>query len=243
MKDTFYFSHDYNTRSDNKIKRLMAKYGILGYGIFWAIIEDLYNNANALPLDCDCIAYDLRVQSDVIKSIIYDFDLFTINCENFSSESVNRRLLDRDNKSVKARKSANIGWEKRKSDANAKRTQSDSNAIKESKVKESNKKKVIKEKITPEEFYKNQIELSGNDENYKTYIKALWGKNEANIKLNGILSLEDQLTYDQFLKLLEKAKLKKESITALSLTFENGNYYKGKKSLYLSINDWLNKRT
>ena len=59
-KETFYFSHDYNARNDIKIKRLIVAHGYEGYGIFWALIEDLYQNANALPLDFDCIAYDLR---------------------------------------------------------------------------------------------------------------------------------------------------------------------------------------
>ena len=44
MKDTFYFPHDYNSRTDEKIKLLIRKHGIEGYGIFWAIVEDLYNN-------------------------------------------------------------------------------------------------------------------------------------------------------------------------------------------------------
>ena len=42
-KETFYFSHDYNARNDIKIKKLILKHGFCGYGIFWAIIEDLYN--------------------------------------------------------------------------------------------------------------------------------------------------------------------------------------------------------
>ena len=50
-KETFYFSHDYNSRNDVKIKKLLSKHGLLGYGIFWAIIEELYNNTNVLPLD------------------------------------------------------------------------------------------------------------------------------------------------------------------------------------------------
>jgi len=43
-KDTYYFSHDYNCRNDEKIKRLLRKHGMCGYGIFWSIVEDLYNN-------------------------------------------------------------------------------------------------------------------------------------------------------------------------------------------------------
>lgn len=136
-KETFYFSHDYNTRADSKIKRLLVKHGYEGYGLFWAIIEDLYNNANALPLDYESIAYDLRTDYEKVKSIINDFDLFTVTDEKFSSESVGRRLEERNQKSVKAREIANKRWGKPETDAKALRDGCVGNAIKESKVKES----------------------------------------------------------------------------------------------------------
>ena len=85
-KDTFYFSHDYNSRNDEKIKFLIRKHGITGYGLFWAIIEDLYNNANALRTDYDCIAHDLKVDCELVKSVIEDFNLFEINGDIFSSK-------------------------------------------------------------------------------------------------------------------------------------------------------------
>lgn len=132
-KDTFYFSHDYNVRNDAKIKKLLSKHGLLGYGIFWAIIEDLYNNANALPTDYDTIAYDLRVDKKVVESVVNDFDLFVFNEGLFGSLAVQNRIEIRDLKSVKARESANKRWNK---DANALPTQCAPNAIKESKVKE-----------------------------------------------------------------------------------------------------------
>ena len=133
-KETFYFSHDYNSRNDMKIKKLIVKHGYQGYGIFWALIEDLYQNANALPLDYDCIAYDLRSDSDIIESIINDFDLFKIDGDTFGSLSVQRRLDKRNERSRKARKSAMKRWG---SNAKALPKKCEGNAIKESKVKES----------------------------------------------------------------------------------------------------------
>ena len=133
-KETFYFSHDYNARNDIKIKRLIVKHGYEGYGLYWAIIEDLYQNANAIPLDYDCIAYDLRANSDMIKSIINDFDLFQVEEDKFGSLSVQRRLDKRNEKSLKARQSAMKRWG---GNANALRQKCEGNAIKESKVKES----------------------------------------------------------------------------------------------------------
>ena len=133
MSDTFYFSHDYNTRSDEKIKKLIYEHGFEGYGLYWAIIEELYQNANAMRLECERIAYELRTDKERIASIINDFDLFVVDGEFFHSTSIEKRLKMRIEKSRKASESAKVRW----SNANAMRTHSERNAIKESKVKES----------------------------------------------------------------------------------------------------------
>jgi len=142
-KETFYFSHDYNARSDEKIKSLLRKHGILGYGIFWAIVEDLYNNANALRTHYDGIAFDLRVDENMVKSIVNDFDLFIIDGDFFGSSAVETRINERISKSVKARQSANKRWSNLRIDANA--CVFDANAMLEKKRKEINK--VNKSKI------------------------------------------------------------------------------------------------
>ena len=157
MKETFYFSHDYNARSDEKIKRLLVKHGFLGYGVYWAIVEDLYQNANAMRTDYECIAYELRVNEDCIKSIINDFDLFEIEGDVFGSLSVQRRLDERDKKSKKARESALYRWNKNKENANAMRTQCDSNAIKESKGKESKGKESKRKESKRKESIKKDV--------------------------------------------------------------------------------------
>ena len=151
-KDTFYFSHDYNARNDEKIKRLIRKHGMVGYGIFWSIVEDLYNNANALRTDYDGIAYDLRSDSDIVASVVNDFDLFIFNGDFFGSNSVQERLDQRNSKSESARKSASYRWE----NANAMQTQSEGNAKKERKGKEI-KGKEIKIK------YRDNISLTEKD--------------------------------------------------------------------------------
>lgn len=145
-----YFSHDYHTRQDEKIKRLIVKHGMAGYGIFWGIVESLYANANAIPTQYDCIAYELHVDENIVKSIITDFGLFEVNENIFYSDSVARRLNERLEKSNKAKKSADERWEKyrlkleeenanalqtqSKRKAKAVRPQSDGNAIKENNI-------------------------------------------------------------------------------------------------------------
>lgn len=152
MKETFYFSHDYNARSDTKIKRLIMKFGMEGYGVFWAIIEDLYQNDNSLPLDCDTIAFELRVNIELVKWLIFDSGLFVIESDSFKNLSVERRLNARKEKQLKARQSAIKRWhsaspqvpsdysnldltDKSHSNANALQSHSTTNALKESKGK------------------------------------------------------------------------------------------------------------
>lgn len=143
-KETYYFSHDYTARSDEKIKNLIYDFGYQGYGIYWALIEELYQNANALQTNYKRIAFDMRVEEKIIESIVQNYGLFIVENEYFGSLSVQRRLDMRNEKSNKARESAQKRWTK---DANALQTQSESNAIKESKVKESKRKVFIKPNI------------------------------------------------------------------------------------------------
>ena len=44
---SFYFSHDYNARNDEKILELRAEFGPEGYGIFWMIVETMAENENS----------------------------------------------------------------------------------------------------------------------------------------------------------------------------------------------------
>ena len=172
--ESFYFSHNYNTRSDSKIKKLLHKHGLLGYGLYWAIIEDLYNNANALQLHYESIAYELRTDEDKVKSIIHDFDLFVIDGSYFSSNGVKRRLEQRNDKSVKASNSAKKRWNKSERNANALRTQSDGNAIKEKKGKEIKIKETIITNSFSEDFLKDWNEwLDYKKTNHKFTYKTI----------------------------------------------------------------------
>jgi len=153
--ESFYFQHNYNTRSDSKIKKLLHKHGLLGYGLYWAIVEDLYNNANALQLHYESIAYELHTKETIVKSIINDFDLFVIEGGYFSSNGVKARLQERQDKSAKASNSAKKRWSKPEINANAMRTHSEGNAIKEKKEKEIKIKEIINTNNFSEDFLKD----------------------------------------------------------------------------------------
>jgi hypothetical protein len=109
-----YFSHDYNPRTDTKIRALIRKHGMRGYGLYWAIIEDLYSNGNSLEMDCDALAWDYREDCETVMSVVRDFDLFVINGDTFCSKSASRRLEEREKRSAKNRANVKRRWENQK---------------------------------------------------------------------------------------------------------------------------------
>jgi len=131
QKNRFYFSHDYNSRNDPKLQELLMDLGYEGLGIFWCLVEMLYAQDGYLLLDkCERYAFALRTESEKIKKVIEI--AFKNDEKQFWSDTVLERLEIRKIKSNKAKESAITRW----NNANAMRTQSDGNAIKERKGKE-----------------------------------------------------------------------------------------------------------
>lgn len=136
-----YFPHDSNARADIKLARLLSRHGLLGYGLFWAIVEDLYKEQKPLELDFEFLSWYYREDRELVRSVIMDFDLFETTSDTFFSKGVNERLEKIREKSDKAKASSRARWSK---DADGMRTHNGRNAIKEKKSKV--KGKEIKEK-------------------------------------------------------------------------------------------------
>lgn len=98
MKDAYYFSHDSNASQDDKILELRAAHGWQGYGIYWAIIERLRDSDQyQYPLKrINGLATWLVVPIDILKSILFDFDLFQNDGEYFWTNSLKNRMEIRD---------------------------------------------------------------------------------------------------------------------------------------------------
>lgn len=108
-----YFSHDYNSRSDEKIVKLLKKHGLEGYGAFWGIVECLYNNDNMMALDYDSIAYELHTtDNEIIESIINDFGLFITKDGTFGSATIEKRLAEMKEVSQRQRDRVLKRWRK-----------------------------------------------------------------------------------------------------------------------------------
>ena len=124
MKETYYFSHDYNARNDPKILAMRSEYGAEGYGWYWMIIEILreqpkYKLENNKYL-CITLAMQLQCNNNAlheyVEKCINEYKLFETDGTYFWSNSLLRRMAQRDakqsEKSEKAKKAANARWHK-----------------------------------------------------------------------------------------------------------------------------------
>lgn len=133
MKDSYYFPHDYHARHDPKNERMRMDIGPVGEGIYWDLVEMLYEQSGYLSLqDIPLFAKSLNTTEELIKKVINDYELFSKNGDKFYSESLLIRLKHINTKRRKARTSAKLSHS-----ADAKRTHGGRSARKESKVKES----------------------------------------------------------------------------------------------------------
>ena len=74
---------------------------------------------------------------------------------------------------------------------------------------------------------------------YNEFINLLFG---GDIPSEGILKIEKQLGYNQFEKVLLKASSQGKKLSDLIGAMANTNKYTaGKKSLFLTLNSWLNR--
>lgn len=112
-KDSYYFQHDFYARNDPKLVSLMARYGVNGVGIFWCIVENLYEQGGKLDMtSCKSIAFSLHVDETIIESIVKDFGLFVDDGQVFWSESVNKRIEKQESIRSKRKAAVMKRWQK-----------------------------------------------------------------------------------------------------------------------------------
>lgn len=110
-KETFYFSHDYNSANDIKILFMRQQLGMEGYGIFWYLVETLANAGGRLPIAiAPVLAMQIQVTEIKVRAVIEQFGLFVIDNGEFFSQRLNEHLETRKKLSLKGKEGANKRW-------------------------------------------------------------------------------------------------------------------------------------
>jgi len=74
-----WFKHDSNASMDAKLKRIRAKYGMEGYGLYWFCLElvaqnvDKHNLTFELEHDAELISIDTGIHYEIVQEIMQEF--------------------------------------------------------------------------------------------------------------------------------------------------------------------------
>ena len=93
MKDSQYITHDLGARNDPKLMDLQMEMGGQGLGIFWCLVEMLWENGGYIPANYRSIAFALRwCKPAEVEKVVNNFGLFQIEDGQIFSRSALERI-------------------------------------------------------------------------------------------------------------------------------------------------------
>lgn len=131
MKEAYFFSHDYNARQDPKMQEVLMDLGVAGLGIYWCVIEQLYEQGGSLPLSSiKAIAFTLHANIEDVRNLVENYGLFENDGTEFWSPRVSRQIDGRKKLTEKRAEAAAGRWAKsgKNGSFNANASKTDANA-------------------------------------------------------------------------------------------------------------------
>lgn len=93
MKDSPYLTHDIGARNDPKLVKVQMELGGIGLGIYWCLVEMLWENGGYLPFDPATLAFSLRwARVEDVQKVLTEFGLFENDGERVWSASALERI-------------------------------------------------------------------------------------------------------------------------------------------------------
>ena len=105
--ENHWFKHDMNASQDTKLQKLEFKYPLVGYAIFFKLVEVLMQNNGSVENNLEVLSYQLRLGDlEVLKAVVNDYGLFIVDDAIISNERVLKQLSEITQRSDKARGNA-----------------------------------------------------------------------------------------------------------------------------------------
>jgi len=96
MKDSQYLTHDIGARNDPKLIDLQMEMGGQGLGIFWCLVEMLWENGGYIPANYKGISFALRwCKPSEIEKVVTGFGLFHVEDGMIYSHSALERIRNK----------------------------------------------------------------------------------------------------------------------------------------------------
>lgn len=149
-----YFPHYANSRNEDRLSRLRMKLGPCGYGVYYMLLERLrLADDYRCELDYEVLAWDLRCDEELIKSVILDFGLFEIVEDGLKFQSIELSaymefMAEKKRKRTEAAKAAaNARWGNRSEVVDTPNTTEEGIIDFENKVNTKGKKLTLEEEL------------------------------------------------------------------------------------------------
>jgi len=200
---TRFLPHDYNARNDLKLINLQIKHGLEGLGLYWCLVEMVWEADNELNYEPELIAFALRTDPDKVKSVAEAFKLFEVKGNKLSSSAIAKRMAYFNEKSDKAKQAAAKRWNKESErNANAMQTHSERNAINKEINKEINKsnKESDGDFLNLDDFRPSRPPAKRPGPDYKKICDIF--------AQHGLIDMVAQEFYDSFWPLYKKGEIK-----------------------------------
>lgn len=93
MKTLNYFPHEFNARNDSKLVELRMDMGNRGIGVYWSIVEMLYEEGGRMELSkLKSVAFAINEELTIVQQVIQQYDLFEYDERFFWSNAIFSRL-------------------------------------------------------------------------------------------------------------------------------------------------------
>ena len=115
MKELPYITHDFGARNDPKLMDLQMDMGGQGLGIFWCLVEMLWENGGTIPANYKSIAFALRwCKPAEVEKVVTGYGLFEVADGTITSHSATARIAEMRSrfgaKAAAGRKGAERRW-------------------------------------------------------------------------------------------------------------------------------------
>lgn len=109
--ENLYFRHEYNARNDPKLVKIKMKLGVEGIGIYWCLIEYLYEQKGFLSVeDIETFAYNERIEEEKVHQVIELAKFQYDKSMGYYSNGVLDRIVKREEFCLAQKNKANKRW-------------------------------------------------------------------------------------------------------------------------------------
>lgn len=126
--ENLWFRHDFNARNNPKLLKLKMKMNMEGVGIYWSLIETLYElNGYLKEDDLEAFCFNEHIEMEKVKQVLNLANFQYDKIKGYYSNGVLERINQREEYCAKQKEKADKRWGKQKKQGSKEQEQVEEN--------------------------------------------------------------------------------------------------------------------